>query len=124
MYNEKKPWYNRSMLIYTNQSSKQRKRKPTAKQRELQASWEALIKKYEPKKPLPKSVKPTTKVKPYVRETPHYPSLNSGYHDTAKKQIPQYTGTAMIGIGTLHKSNAVPIFSSDDAKEQARMRRG
>jgi hypothetical protein len=30
----------------------------------------------------------------------------------------------MIGIGTLHKSNAVPLFSTDDAKEQARMRRG
>jgi hypothetical protein len=29
----------------------------------------------------------------------------------------------MIGIGTLHKSNAVPIFSDDDAKDQALMRR-
>ena len=124
MYNEKKPWYNRSMLIYTNQSSKKRKRKPTAKQRELQASWEALLKKYEPKKAVPKSVQPIKSTKPYVRETPHYPSLNSGHHDTAKKTIPQYTGTAMIGIGTLHKSNAVPIFSNEDAKEQARMRRG
>ncbi len=35
-----------------------------------------------------------------------------------------YTGTKMIGIGTLHKSNAVPIFSDEDAKDQARMRRG
>ena len=123
MYNEKKPWYNRSMLIYTNQSSKKRKRKPTAKQRELQASWEALLKKYEPKKALPKAATVKTP-KPYVRETPHYPSLNSGYHDTSKRAQPQYTGTAMIGIGTLHKSNAVPVFSSDDAKEISRMRRG
>jgi hypothetical protein len=112
------------MLIYTNQSSKRRKRKPTAKQRELQASWEALLKKYEPKKPLPKSVKPSKIVKPYVRETPHYPSLNSGYHDCTKKQQHQYTGDKMLGIGTLHKSNAVPVFSSDDAKEISRMRRG
>jgi hypothetical protein len=29
----------------------------------------------------------------------------------------------MIGIGTLHKSNAVPIFSDDEAKDQATMRR-
>lgn len=35
-----------------------------------------------------------------------------------------YTGNKMIGIGTLHKSNAVPIFSDEDAKDQARMRRG
>jgi hypothetical protein len=34
------------VLIYTHQKSK--KRKPTAKQRQLQADWEALIKKYEP----------------------------------------------------------------------------
>lgn len=123
MYKREKAWYNRSMLIYTNQSSKKRKRKPTAKQRELAASWEALLKKYEPKKVLPKTAVVKTP-KPYVRETPHYPSLNSGYHDTSKRAQPQYTGTAMIGIGTLHKSNAVPVFSNDDAKEISRMRRG
>ena len=123
MYKREKAWYNRSMLIYTNQSSKKRKRKPTAKQRELAASWDALLKKYEPKKPLAK-VAEVKKPKPYVRETPHYPSLNSGYHDTSKREQQKYTGTAMIGIGTLHKSNAVPVFSSDDAKEISRMRRG
>jgi hypothetical protein len=30
----------------------------------------------------------------------------------------------MIGIGTLHKSNAVPVFSEDEAADMARMRRG
>ena len=34
-----------------------------------------------------------------------------------------YTGTAMKGIGTLHKSNAVPIFSNEEAIDQANMRR-
>ena len=34
-----------------------------------------------------------------------------------------YTGTAMIGIGTLHKSNAVPVFKAEDLKDQAKMRR-
>jgi hypothetical protein len=29
----------------------------------------------------------------------------------------------MIGIGTLHKSNAVPIFTEEEAKDQANMRR-
>jgi hypothetical protein len=104
-------------LIYTNQKSKL-----TKKQR---AAREALLKE---QRAIKKSLsKPTSTLKSsstYRRETPHYPSLNSGYHDTAKKEIPQYTGTAMLGIGTLHKSNAVPIFSSEDAKEQARMRRG
>ena len=27
----------------------------------------------------------------------------------------------MKGIGTLHKSNAVPIFSNEEAKDQANM---
>ncbi len=124
MYKQEILWYNNTMIIHTPRP-KSKKRKPTAKQRELAASWEAIVKKYEPKKALSKAaVKSPTQIKPYVRETPHYPSLNSGYHDCTKRSIPQYTGTSMIGIGTLHKSNAVPIFSEDDAKEQARMRRG
>lgn len=34
-----------------------------------------------------------------------------------------YTGTKMKGIGVLHKSNAVPIFTDDEAVDIARMRR-
>lgn len=39
------------------------------------------------------------------------------------KQSPVYTGTKIIGIGTMHKSNAVPIFSDNEAKEISSMRR-
>lgn len=35
----------------------------------------------------------------------------------------QYTGTKVKGIGTMHKSNAVPIFSDEEATDIARMRR-
>lgn len=41
-----------------------------------------------------------------------------------KKESLKYTGDAMIGITTLHKSNAVPVFDLDYAKECAKMRRG
>lgn len=41
----------------------------------------------------------------------------------SSKPSPTYTGTKMIGIGTMHKSNAVPIFSDDEAKEISSMRR-
>jgi hypothetical protein len=34
-----------------------------------------------------------------------------------------YTGTKIRGIGTMHKSNAVPIFSDDEAREISSMRR-
>jgi hypothetical protein len=38
-------------------------------------------------------------------------------------QIPRYTGTKIKGIGTMHKSNAVPVFSDEEAKDIASMRR-
>jgi len=41
----------------------------------------------------------------------------------AKPERKQYTGTLVKGISTLHKSNAVPILSQDEAVEHARMRR-
>ena len=34
-----------------------------------------------------------------------------------------YTGTNIKGIGTMHKSNAVPIFSDEEAMDIAHMRR-
>lgn len=34
-----------------------------------------------------------------------------------------YTGTKIKGIGTMHKSNAVPIFSDEEAVDIAKMRR-
>jgi hypothetical protein len=38
--------------------------------------------------------------------------------------MPQkYTGDNIVGIGTMHKSNAVPIFSDQEAKEISSMRR-
>lgn len=41
----------------------------------------------------------------------------------SSKPSPVYTGTKIIGIGTMHKSNAVPVFSDDEAKDISSMRR-
>lgn len=41
----------------------------------------------------------------------------------SSKPSPVYTGTKILGIGTMHKSNAVPIFSDNEAKEISSMRR-
>ena len=109
-------------IIHTS-LGKSKKRKPNAKQRELHAEWEKLLKKYETK-PVSKKVKPVAQPKPFIRETPHIPSLNSGFHDCTKKAAPVYTGDKIKGIGTMHKSNAVPIFSDEQAIEIATMRRG
>jgi hypothetical protein len=42
----------------------------------------------------------------------------------ASKPSPQYSGDKILGIGTLHKSNAVPVFSNEEAIDISRMRRG
>jgi len=55
--------------------------------------------------------------------TTHIKSHDSGLGNAAKKAAPIYTGDNIVGIGTLHKSNAVPIFSDREAKEISSMRR-
>ena len=114
------------MQVIHTSSKKSKKRKPTAKQRELQAEWEKLLKKYEPKRPVAKVVPAKSPVvaSPYVRETPRIPSLDTGLGTATLKESPRYTGTMIKGIGTMHKSNAVPIFSDEQAIEIATMRRG
>jgi len=56
---------------------------------------------------------------------PTRPSLNAA--DTthaAKRDNPHYTGTAVLGIAAMHKSNLVPIFNTEQAIDTAQMRRG
>jgi hypothetical protein len=51
------------------------------------------------------------------------PSLCSGIGNATLAPAKVYTGTEMIGIGQLHKSNAVPVFRQTDAVDLANMRR-
>jgi len=60
----------------------------------------------------------------YRRETPNYPSMCSMDGSTAKKERQEYTGDLIVGIATMHKSNAVPVMrGTDQAKDIAQMRR-
>jgi len=117
------------MQIFHTGVKKSKKRKPTAKQRQAAAEWEQLLKKYATKTPTVKKHKELSDVYslgvPACRETPKHPSLPpSMWEPCTKKAAPVYTGTAMKGIGTMHKSNAIPIFSDEHAVEISRMRRG
>jgi hypothetical protein len=111
---------------------KRKPRKPNAKQRAQKASWQALLDKYDIK-PTGKALRSVTKVAAIdhprtvvdpKRLTNHIPSLDSGQGIAAKKTVQQYTGDAMLGIGQLHKSNAIPVFSKEDAIDISKMRRG
>jgi hypothetical protein len=54
----------------------------------------------------------------------HIPSRDTGHSGAVKsRDIPKYTGTKMLGIGVMHKSNGVPIFSDQEAKDISSMRR-
>ena len=102
---------------------KSKKRKPNAAQRQLNTEWQEILKKYEPKKAINREVVAWTPTKSYIRETPRLPSLNTGGGSATKAETNVYTGDKMIGIATLHKSNAVPVFNSMEAVEISKMRR-
>lgn len=61
---------------------------------------------------------------PAGRSTDHIPSRGSSGGIASRNDSPTYTGTKVKGIGTMHKSNAVPIFSDEEAVEISKMRRG
>ena len=106
-------------IIYTNQRSKLSKKQRAAR--------DDLIKDQRETKRLLKSTSPVAKIPTYSipanRGTKHLNSLDLGIGVAVKKETPTYTGTAMIGIGQMHKSNAVPIFKQESAEDLAKMRR-
>ena len=101
------------------------------KARELDASWNELQKKWSVEaedKKRKRALKAETLT--YSLPTPvgrtnthHIKSLNSGAGVATLAPAKVYTGTKIKGIGTMHKSNAVPIFSDEEAVAIANMRR-
>ena len=61
--------------------------------------------------------------KPYRRETPEYRSSSDTNGVAPRVDSMQYTGRLVKGIGTMHKSNAVPVIDEQHMKDIARMRR-
>jgi hypothetical protein len=100
------------------------------KARELEESWKQLLKRQgveaEEKKRARTMKAPALDYKltvPPERSTRHIPSRDTGGNATlAPAKV--YTGTKVKGIATMHKSNAVPVFSDEEAVEISRMRRG
>jgi hypothetical protein len=105
------------------------------RQRELTELWEQNQKQWRDRSPNfsnQRFQKPTNGIKKSVpspdlsfgRSTRHIPSkADSPGAIAALPQAKVYTGTKILGIGTLHKSNAVPIFSDEEAQDIAKMRR-
>ena len=102
------------------------------KARELDESWKELQKKWgieaEAKKRARAMSAPSLSghyslaIPEGRNTTAHLKSVDTGGNATlAPAKV--YTGTKVKGIATMHKSNAVPIFSDEEAVDIARMRR-
>ena len=92
----------------------------------LEQEWQALKDRYAPKKKIKLERKSYVSPKPLRRDAdqPRVPSLDTGVKGAVNVRMPQkYTGNNIVGIGTMHKSNAVPIFTDQEAKDISSMRR-
>jgi len=101
------------------------------KARELDEQWNALQKKWgveaeekKRKRAMSADTLSYSLPTPIGRtNTHHIKSLNSGAGVATLAPIKVYTGTKVKGIATMHKSNAVPVFSNEEAQDISRMRR-
>ena len=102
--------------------------------RDREREWAKLAPKFSTRNNSAQSSKPaeprrTTSLKssgpkvPPGRETPRIASVDTGWVACTKSQDQAYTGTKVKGIGTMHKSNAVPVFSDEEAIDISKMRR-
>ena len=121
------------MMIYC-RVKKPKAKKVSKKVREQHQDWlnsvQSMTTNFSSKNPSNYRKKATKITKPdlvvrgvYVRETQKYESINTGIGNATKSAPKVYTGTAMKGIATMHKSNAVPVFTDDEAKDISSMRR-
>jgi hypothetical protein len=102
------------------------------KARELDEAWKALQKKWEveiedKKKKRALSAAPLSqsyslKIPEGRNTTAHLKSVDTGGNATLKPPK-VYTGDKVKGIATMHKSNAVPVFSDEQAIDISKMRR-
>jgi hypothetical protein len=95
----------------------------------LEESWKELQKRWgveaEEKKRKRGLAADTWKPKETIfrRETPKIESLPFTAGPCVRAPDKVYTGDKIKGIGTMHKSNAVPVFSDEEAQDIAKMRR-
>lgn len=110
-----------SSIIYTSTSSKLSKKQRAAREELLkqQRSIKRELKTLQQKSAGSIVGRPSV----YIRDHDVVESRGTGMGVAPLKSSPVYTGTKMIGIGQMHKSNAVPVFREEEAKELASMRR-
>jgi len=113
-------------FFHTGIAKSKRKKKPGWQQRE--AAYQKFLKDND----INFSVKKKKVFEVYVpkqnfhRETKNYPSFESSQSSPNYAQRPErkeYTGDYLVGIATMHKSNAVPVTRDDNPTDYSTMRR-
>ena len=111
-------------IKFRNSAEAQKARQLDADWKELQKKWDIDAEDKKRKRALSAEPLQYTLSAPVGRETTRINSLDTGHKGAVRtKDIPKYTGNKIIGIGTMHKSNAVPVFSDEEAKAISTMRR-
>ena len=111
-------------IKFRNSAEAQKARQLDADWKELQKKWEVDADDKKRKRALAAEPLQYKLSAPAGRETVRIGSLDTGHSGAVRtKDIPQYTGTNIVGISTLHKSNAVPVFSREEAIDISKMRR-
>jgi len=113
---------------------KSRPKKLTKADREAMASYQAMQERWNK---IPKFARTEVhaEVETKLRVNNENPAGRPSHHDipsrvtdgnnvASKRVITPYTGSSMIGVAILHKSNSVPVFSKEDAVSISKMRRG
>jgi hypothetical protein len=102
------------------------------KARELDESWKAMQKRWgveadDRRRKRAMSAEPLKDSYslsiPPGRSTAHIKSLGQDNGVATLPPAKIYTGTKVKGIATMHKSNAVPVFSDEEAVDISKMRR-
>ena len=119
-------------VYFTTTSFKKRKKQKftnaaaAASSRENQDSWKKLLSSHGVKQQKVTKTVATLQRKPVSyrgSDLPKIPSLKDTWEPCVRPADKVYTGDAIVGISTMHKSNAVPVFNKQAAIDISKMRR-
>jgi len=119
-------------IYFTTTSFKKRKKQKftnaaaAQSSRENQESWKKLLLSHGVKQQKVSKTIATLQRKPVSyrgSDLPKIPSLKDTWEPCTKPADKVYTGDAIVGISTMHKSNAVPVFNKQAAIDISKMRR-
>jgi hypothetical protein len=119
-------------VYFTTTSYKKRKKQKFANataaklSRDNQESWKKLLLSHDVKKQKVSKTVATLQRKPVSyrgSDLPRIPSVKGTWEPCTKPADKVYTGDAIVGISTMHKSNAVPVFNKQAAIDISKMRR-